>query len=409
LLQSGAVFADTRTDLFVGDLVHFSATLRRESHFARDGRFSFALSPLIPSSLVAVALLLFALGFTSQADGQNVQFYRVGDIATKHANEPTRRYFSGLQTEFDRLQAAAGTNAILLFSPAKVVNAFASVNGNQDIVVVYGGLLSFLGSDTDAIGAVLAHELGHVKYHHVAQKQGTDATISILTSLAGLAFDVYEAKKGKPQLVGIGTRSAAVGHTLLIKAYTRDQEREADHVSVAFLAASGIDPEAAVRLQRKFLASPGGSSTLDILSTHPSTAERIDNLQVAAAAVRSRYEDQLKARAVVEQNREAEAQARLVADERKAKEQADQRATLHNETSTGLERKNQITRAEESFAFGGRPPSSKPASSPASSPPTLQCQDQSATRRTCLETDATGHTVIKKCERREDQWQCKSL
>lgn len=366
----------------------------------------------VPGCMRAMMLLvvLIALPLSFPVQAQQVQLYRVSDIATKHSSESGRRYFGDLQATFQRLQAAAGTNATLYLSPPSVVNAFATINGGQDIVVVYGGLLSFLGSDHDAIAAVLAHELGHVKYGHVRQGQQADAAIRIVTSLAGLAFDIHEAKKGKQQFVGLGRQGAELGHVLLTRAFTRDQEREADRASVDYLTSANIDPESAVRLQETFLRR-GGSGQLSIFATHPSTEERVSNLKLAAAEVRPRYEAHLKAIEAAEASRYREEQARVAASAQKAAEQANERAALHSDTSHGLQARQQTTRTEEAFALRDGAAAGK-TKQPASDPRSAEgerCQDQSATRRTCIEQDAAGRTIIKKCEKQGEQWQCRTI
>ena len=78
-----------------------------------------------------------------------------------------------------------------------------------EILLSYmAGLLTLLASDRDAIAAVLGHELGHVKFHHVSQGQQVNNALKLITGLAGLAIDIHEAKKGKPQLVGVGAVGA---------------------------------------------------------------------------------------------------------------------------------------------------------------------------------------------------------
>jgi predicted Zn-dependent protease len=74
---------------------------------------------------------------------------------------------------------------------------------------------------------------------------------------------------------GVG---ATVGYML---PYSRLHETEADSVGLRFAAGAGYDPRAAVTFWRK-MAAQGGAKPPEFLSTHPSDATRIANLQSLA-------------------------------------------------------------------------------------------------------------------------------
>jgi predicted Zn-dependent protease len=70
---------------------------------------------------------------------------------------------------------------------------------------------------------------------------------------------------------------------LIEASYSRDNEREADALSIDYTLANGFDPHGAVRLQEKMLKLPVGLK-VPFLSTHPSGQERIENLKKLIAA-----------------------------------------------------------------------------------------------------------------------------
>jgi len=77
------------------------------------------------------------------------------------------------------------------------------------------------------------------------------------------------------QLYGVGSQ---VGLEL---PHSRFQESEADHRGLIYMARAGYDPEAAVAFWERFKAygDKAGGTPPKFLSTHPPSAERIQNLK----------------------------------------------------------------------------------------------------------------------------------
>ncbi len=154
----------------------------------------------------------------------------------------------------------------ILNSP--VVNAFALPNGR---LYVTRGLLA-LASDDAEIAAVMAHEIAHVTLRHAAARTELELRSALVTKVVA---DVLLDADGSSQQQD---RSR-----FTIASFSRSQELDADKIGVKTLSASGIDPYGATRflksLERSGSGSRGGTS---MLSTHPSTKERIDLSQRAA-------------------------------------------------------------------------------------------------------------------------------
>ena len=96
-------------------------------------------------------------------------------------------------------------------------------------------------------------------------------------------------------LVGVGLSAAGVpaaglisglGVDLIDASFDRDQEREADALSIDYAIANNYDPWAAIRLHEKFLKIDRGLR-LPFLSSHPSSEERIKNLKAVIEAKQS--------------------------------------------------------------------------------------------------------------------------
>ena len=60
--------------------------------------------------------------------------------------------------------------------------------------------------------------------------------------------------------------------------YSRDNETEADHMGLIFAAMAGYDPQTAIPFWQRMSASSKGAP-MEFLSSHPSDAARIKNIQ----------------------------------------------------------------------------------------------------------------------------------
>ncbi len=118
------------------------------------------------------------------------------------------------------------------------VNAFSLPGG---WVFVNDGLIKKATSD-DEVAAVLAHEIAHIAARHAVKRYETSLGAQ-LVQLASLA-----ARQG-PLSQGVGIAMQA---TRL--AYAREDELEADRLSVKYLKAAGFDPTAALRMLERLHA-----------------------------------------------------------------------------------------------------------------------------------------------------------
>ena len=164
---------------------------------------------------------------------------------------------------FQTLQAAAPqVKARLIFrsSPALGPNALALPAGT---VVVLDDLVRGLNNDPALLG-VLAHELGHVAHRHAVQQL------------------VHKSMIGASMLLLVGDASvpiALVGTELLSTRYSRQAELEADGFAIAQFEAMNwpLTHLQTMHTQLAQLAGVAeGSGVWGYLSSHPSTAERIE-------------------------------------------------------------------------------------------------------------------------------------
>jgi predicted Zn-dependent protease len=156
----------------------------------------------------------------------------------------------------------------LLNSP--VVNAFALPSGN---IYVTRGLLA-LADDTAEVAAVMAHEIGHVTAHHAAQRAELEQRSFLIGRVVSKVLD--KPDEGK---------EVAARLQLSLASFSRQQELDADRIGIRVIARAGYDPYAASRflqllgrsvsLRASLLGQRPNGDQVDILSTHPSTPERV--------------------------------------------------------------------------------------------------------------------------------------
>lgn len=159
---------------------------------------------------------------------------------------------------------------------APSINAFALPTGD---LYVTRGLLA-LANDTSEVAAVLAHEIGHVTAGHAFQRADRERQAVLVSRIVTDVLNDPEA----------GAMSLAKSRIALAR-FSRSQELEADLIGVKTLQRAGYDPFGAPR----FLASmernaalrasgfsTGESETVDFLSSHPATPERVNRATNAA-------------------------------------------------------------------------------------------------------------------------------
>jgi len=140
-------------------------------------------------------------------------------------------------------------------------NALALPSG---IVVVTDALVE-LASNDDELIAVLAHEIGHLRQRHsLRQMLQNSAMVLVFVAVTG-------------DISSVMSLGAALPAMLVQFKYSRDFEKEADDFAFDYLKRHDIPAGSLtailVRIDKKTGAS---GNSLDFLSTHPATQERVD-------------------------------------------------------------------------------------------------------------------------------------
>lgn len=154
----------------------------------------------------------------------------------------------------------------------KEINAFNIPGGH---VYVNTGLISAADNVAEFTG-VLAHEIAHGVSRHGTEQLTRSYGLSIVAGLVlGENPAVYQQILA--QIVGTGT----------LAKFSRNAEREADHLGVTYMARAGYDPMGMATMFEKLLqqrkSQPGAVGKF--FATHPLTEDRIRDVRAQASQI----------------------------------------------------------------------------------------------------------------------------
>jgi Zn-dependent protease with chaperone function len=145
-------------------------------------------------------------------------------------------------------------------------NAFALPSG---IIVFTDELIKLAQNDREIVG-VMAHETGHVLKRHSLRGLYQGAGVLLLVSLYVGDF------------ASVTSLAAALPTLLMQSGYSRGFEREADRVAGEYMLKQGWGTRPLQEMLNRLEGtrkSGGKGSPLSVLSTHPGTEERVENLK----------------------------------------------------------------------------------------------------------------------------------
>lgn len=151
----------------------------------------------------------------------------------------------------------------------KQVNAWCMPGGK---VVVYTGLLPVTQNET-ALACVMGHEIAHAIARHGNERMSQGLVAQGIQVAGAVALN------RNPQAQNIFMQAFNIGGPLGLMAYGRQNELEADHLGVIFMAMAGYNPQEAIPFWSRMAANSGGGKPPELLSTHPSDERRIAQLQ----------------------------------------------------------------------------------------------------------------------------------
>ena len=220
------------------------------------------------AAALAAALVAALASAPLHAD---VHYYLVDSIAEQATSADLRAEAQELERIYTDMEHASGVEAELVWSTNPDINAFATEVAGDKVVIVQEGLLETMQGDRDAVAAVLGHELAHHKADHIRAGKRKRESAHVVGAILGA---VIGAKIGHGGGAAAGAILGDAGGGLVALKFNRDQEMEADRLSVGWMIDAGYNPEGMLRLQQHLGELEGTHRSAAIFSTHPTSEKR---------------------------------------------------------------------------------------------------------------------------------------
>jgi len=188
-----------------------------------------------------------------------------------------KRVGGRIQKAVEQYMASKGASSQLagfnwefnLIQDDKTVNAWCMPGGK---VAFYTAILPICKDET-GIAVVMGHEVAHAIANHGRERMSEGMVANGLLGTLGAAMG------SNPTLTQqIFQQAVGVGANVGMLKFSRGNESEADHIGLIFMAAAGYDPNQAPLFWERMTAQGGGQKPPEFLSTHPSDATRISDL-----------------------------------------------------------------------------------------------------------------------------------
>ncbi len=176
----------------------------------------------------------------------------------------------------DGLEPAEFDWQVALLDNDSVANAFCLPGGKM---AVYTGILPLTKNDA-GLAAVMGHEIGHALARHGAERYTQQMWKE-------LGFQVGTVLWPETQPYAESVNMAT--ELFLFLPFGRADELEADEIGLILMARAGYDPQEAVEFWKRMSAVSGESGPA-LLSTHPSNAQRIEQLEQLLPEARAEFD-----------------------------------------------------------------------------------------------------------------------
>lgn len=151
------------------------------------------------------------------------------------------------------------------------VNAFCMPGGQ---VVFYEGIMPLLDTP-DLVAVVMGHEIAHAIARHGNERMSQQALASIVGSVTGQVVEQKTSENGRALFEAAFAVGTEYGYLL---PYSRKHESESDEIGLYIMAIAGYDITQAPILWKR-MSEQETQYVPEFMSTHPSNANRIKNLE----------------------------------------------------------------------------------------------------------------------------------
>jgi predicted Zn-dependent protease len=163
----------------------------------------------------------------------------------------------------------------------KEANAFCLPGGK---VGIFTGILKYTQNEA-GLATVISHEVAHALARHAGERMSQ----SMLAQAGGLGLGVALGGAGSVANQAIMQGYGLATQLGLLLPYSRTQEYEADHIGLILMAKAGYDPAQALEFWKRMMTKDKGAKLPQFMSTHPTDANRLRELQAFLPEARRYY------------------------------------------------------------------------------------------------------------------------
>ena len=159
----------------------------------------------------------------------------------------------------------------ILIDNDKVRNAWCMPGGK---IAVYTGILK-ITKNQNGLAAVMGHEIAHAVAKHSVERASRGIVLNVATQIT----DILSG--GKLSQVNRATGMNTIGllsQIGILNPFNRKQESEADYLGLIFSSLSGYDIRETVKIWERMKDANKGKEPPEFMSTHPSSTNRIKNI-----------------------------------------------------------------------------------------------------------------------------------
>ena len=160
----------------------------------------------------------------------------------------------------------------VLVENKKVKNAWCMPGGK---IAVFTGILEVAKND-NGLAAIMGHEIAHAVAKHSVERMSQAMALNVGTQVADIFLG--GAINRTRNTVGRAT-GMDIFQLGIMNPFGRKQETEADYLGLIFSSLSGYDIRESIKLWERMKEANKGKEPPQFMSTHPSSKNRIKNLE----------------------------------------------------------------------------------------------------------------------------------
>ncbi len=236
------------------------------------------LKKLLPALITACLLAACVTSPTGRSQFMFLSDQQVNQMGLQAFNDLKQRKPINNNRTYNQLanciaraitQETGGQWEVVVFND-KTPNAFA-LPGNK--IGIHTGMITLV-DNPDQLAAVIGHEVGHVLAKHsnerASQQMAVSQGMSLIQAVSAPQTALGQTAIG---LLGVGAQYG------ILMPYSRIHESEADRMGLNLMAKAGFDPRQSIGLWQKMEQASQGRQPIEFMSTHPSHATRIQDLE----------------------------------------------------------------------------------------------------------------------------------